>query len=459
MAGVVWPRRAAGEVGKKEAAALEIQPPIGGDCSAAIVAALKYWRHVRLCPGIWTIDSIVHVPSDTRLQIDGELLGRGSIVCVGSVLVSGTGTVRMGTAGTARVLVLTAGHCLVQGLRFVQIEGQSNCTAIAVEPSKAGIASLTILGCHIEHAHYGILRRSSFGENEVRDIEIVGNEIVNSTGDGIEWNAGMYDKKLHIAGNTIRDVRSVTHFAGIGIGVAGRKVWDKDQLHNVIIEKNSITNAAQGIHVEHCDDVQIRDNWIAGAFERGDLGDCGGIIVYDSNRVSIGRNFVSKGSARWAIGCLYGRTLRGIAPASRSIEIVGNTVEDAGSIETCSPADPHAEVDVKIAKNIVKEGGIIHRGPGNVFIEQNQLSDVEGPAITLRIPSLGTSYASETATLQLTLLNNRQGGTGASVKAVVPCEYLIKNRIAVVTDNPDIAERFSHLAKARARTLGFCLPI
>jgi parallel beta-helix repeat protein len=227
--------------------------------------------------------------------------------------------------------------------------------------------------------------------------------------------------------------------------VAGRKTYDTAQLHHVVIEENKVINAGQGIHVELCADVTIRNNQVSGASARwARLNDCGGIIVYECNGVNIDGNQVADCDTKWAIACLYGYANGKPTEGNRLVHIYENSLINAGSVGTCSPIRKTAdEVDVRIEGNKIAGGGIIHRGPGTVVIANNKIARPPDTAITLSFQRPGSAFAGAEAVIDLTVMGNNGEAGPASVMVDVPCEYLTSSRFRIGTDVSSLAARFS----------------
>ncbi|MFA5186992.1 MAG: hypothetical protein WC551_10970 [Patescibacteria group bacterium] len=353
--------------------------------------------------------SVVYITTDVTfgagviLQVDGTISGTQRLAFNGSANVFGEGSI---VTGDDRTLFFVAGDISVSGLTI----GKAACFGILIVPS-ATINSIRIHDNLIRGAHYGILRNSG-SPNPCYNTIITDNVIENSTGDGIEWNVAVADRRVLIANNSIYNITGTVANSGIGIGVAGGTYVNTSDystyIQQIEIIDNAIRGARQGIHVESAAYVKISGNTVSDITSSyGSTIPVYGIITYALEQCQISDNFVY--SCNQGISVQLGVTAAVYTGSPRNMLVANNYIVDAGNLSTNIAWYSGTTIPIGVVKNnTVINGALSHSGVCDLILDGNTVrcaGGATGFTLDYNTSTFGSSF-SASRRFMLRITNN-----------------------------------------------------
>lgn len=295
-----------------------------------------YTFYLNSTNGLYTTHYVT-VPAGTVFKIDGTVISSSgssaTLVCAGDFTAFGEGTINAKQGIEPRFFQFQRGTIRVRGLR---ITGNGSWLFNVPSTATGTIDDLEITDCNVTGTlgHFFQREQTSGSTHSITRANISRNTISGVTGGtGILFNsiAGL-DRDIAINGN-----KFTSHYGDFAIAVAGTATLPFTKgaaVQGVQINGNQIAHCRSGIHVEYCEQVDIRGNVIRdiNASYFPGAGECDGIVVYGSSDVAVDSNHVQDvtGDAQWAWGIqVAGGYAAGYQQAPRNTHIVGNRLRNA----------------------------------------------------------------------------------------------------------------------------------
>ncbi len=371
------------------------------DDTDAINAAMASGTDVLFPPGYtFRIDGTVTVPAYEHVRVEGTISGIGNIVCSGSVTIDGGGNFTMSNGPDPRKLQVTSGKIDISRVHFFGTStDHPYCITVMDHGSASDIQRFHVYDCSAYQCAYFVIRQGVVASSSIANRAMINGNIITSTmnSDAISWDCTPgTDSNVTIEANIIDGVSStLTTGAGLGIDVSGYSPLPahmSSTISDVRIVNNSVTHAAQGIHVEYVNRCMISGNSvfdlsvtntpnISGALSAG-------ILAIGTWNATIQCNVVERiyldAAPGMGIGVFGGYPVSGESNVPRNTTVSNNTLTDASLYIETQPLTssdgfntPYELTDppiLAVEGNVTRNGMCYIKGRGTQTIRNNSFS-------------------------------------------------------------------------------------